>query len=162
MIGNLGSYKDRPWAVSEFFFRLFIAVFFIIAGVMKVPDAAKFQQDILNYHLVPHLVAGILAIFLPWFEIVCSAALIFRKFYFGALAAVSFMMTVFTVVFLQAQARGIDINCGCFGKLSEGYPAWVIILRDFILLASLAFLWWLGLRKLPQELAAITRAEQQR
>lgn len=154
MTNFLTRYQHKPWAVTEFFFRLYIAAFFVFAGATKIPDLAKFQQDVLNYHLVPHLIAGMIAIFLPWFEIACGTALLIRKLYFGALAATTAMMAVFTIGFLQAQIRGIDISCGCFGKLSEGFPAWVIITRDVVLLSSLGFMWWVSLKKVPSEIEA--------
>jgi hypothetical protein len=74
---------------------------------------------------------------------ICAVALVLRKFYNGALAILSGLMVIFFIGYVQAVARGVDISCGCFGKLSEGAPPWMIISRDVVFLASLGLLWFL-------------------
>ena len=137
---------NQPLQITELCFRLFIGVMFFVAGALKVGDPAKFQQDILNYHLVPHVVAAAMAVYLPWLEMICAVALVLRKCYSGALAILSGLMVIFFIGYVQAVARGIDISCGCFGKLSEGAPPWVIISRDVLFLLSLGFLWILEIK----------------
>ena len=127
--------------ITDLCFRLVIGVVFFVAGALKVGDPAKFQQDILNYHLVPHVVAAAMAVYLPWLEMICAVALVLRKCYSGALAILSGLMVIFFIAYLQAIVRGINLSCGCFGKFFEDAPSWIIITRDMFFLTCLGLLW---------------------
>jgi hypothetical protein len=118
-----------------------IGALFIYAGALKAWDPVRFAGDIENYHLLPWAVSVRLAFYLPWLEIICGLALIFRRLYFGALAILLSLMLVFIGATVAAKMRGIDISCGCFGHVSDqlGF-AWHMVL-DFAILGMLLALW---------------------
>lgn len=118
---------------------------FVYAGALKVWDPVGFAGDIQNYHVFPWVVNLPLAFYLPWLEIICGLALVFRRFYSGALAVLLGLLLVFSAASIGAKARGIDISCGCFGHVSDQLSfAWHMVL-DFAILAALAVLWrWDG------------------
>ena len=122
-----------------------IGALFIYAGVLKTLDPAQFAGSIGNYRLLPHAAAVLLALYLPWLEIICGAALIFKKSYRGALVILATLCLIFLAALASAMARGLNISCGCFGH-SDPFPLVVSLLLDSALLAALAFLLALELR----------------
>ena len=92
---------------------------FIYAGVLKVLDPVQFGLDIDNYKSLPWFVSVRLAFFLPWLEILCGVALIFRFLYRGGLSILTALILVFIGATIAAKARGLDITCGCFGHASQ-------------------------------------------
>ncbi|MBD3290046.1 DoxX family membrane protein, partial [candidate division KSB1 bacterium] len=56
--------------------RWVIAALFIYAGVSKILDPATFAEDIDNYRILPYLLVSIVAVVLPWLEVLCGISLI--------------------------------------------------------------------------------------
>jgi len=101
----------------------------------------EFARGIDNYKILPWAVSVGLALYLPWLEIICGLALLFRRFYSGALALLLTLLVVFIGATIAAKARGIDITCGCFGHVSDHMSfAWHLVL-DFAILAGVIILW---------------------
>lgn len=100
--------------------RLLLAYVFLAAGIPKFLDPATFVEQTANYDLVPSL-APIIAVTLPPIEIAAAVALLLGpRTWRQAATLVSFaLMCVFTYAVYQAWRRGIDTECGCFGKGSE-------------------------------------------
>ncbi|MDP9004180.1 MAG: DoxX family protein [Verrucomicrobiota bacterium] len=119
---------------------ILIGALFVYAGAVKAWDPVRFAGDIENYHLLPWVVNVRLAFYLPWVEILCGLALIFRRLYSGAVALVLALMLVFIAATITAKARGLDISCGCFGHASDQLSfAWHMVL-DLAILAGLCAL----------------------
>jgi len=95
--------------------RVIVAVVFLYAGFSKAGDPADFALAIDRYRAVPHEVAVITALFLPWLEITCAIALFFKVLRAGATALLTACSAVFVIMIAVALARGLDISCGCFG-----------------------------------------------
>jgi len=76
---------------------------------------------------------------------ICGLALIFRRLYSGALALLLALLLVFIGASIAAKVRGIDISCGCFGRVSDQLSfAWHMVL-DFAIFAAVVALWrWDG------------------
>lgn len=116
---------------------------FAYAGILKALDPATFASDIAHYHILPWPFAAMLALYLPWLEIVSAAALLIKKFRAAALGLILGMTLIFLVALVSAAARGLDISCGCFGS-GSGHPLGAIV-RDLIILAAVtASLVWEG------------------
>jgi hypothetical protein len=98
---------------------LIVGGIFIYAGVLKVIDPVQFGLDIDNYKILPWFVSVRLALYLPWLEILCGAALIFRFLYRGGLSILTALILLFIGATIAAKARGLDITCGCFGHASQ-------------------------------------------
>lgn len=115
---------------------------FLYAGAIKVIAPISFTTDIFNYQILSWPIAVRLAFYLPWLEIFCGLALIFHRLFAGAVALTTGLMLVFLVASVVAKARGINIDCGCFGSgISNLSFTWHLVI-DFVLLGILAFLWW--------------------
>jgi putative oxidoreductase len=132
---------------------LLVGALFVFAGVSKIVDfqpvrfldPMAFARDIDNYKILPWAISVWLAVYLPWLEIICGLALIFRRLYSGALVLQLALMVIFISASIAAKARGIDIKCGCFGHVSDQLSfAWHMVL-DFAILAGVVALWrWNG------------------
>jgi uncharacterized membrane protein YphA (DoxX/SURF4 family) len=127
---------------------LLVGALFIFAGLTKmvdfqpfrVLDPMDFARDIDNYKILPWSMNVLLALYLPWLEIICGLALVFRRLYSGALALLLALLVVFIGASFAAKARGIDITCGCFGHVSDQLSfAWHMAL-DLAILAAVVVL----------------------
>lgn len=121
--------------------RIALGFIFIYAAIPKILRPDEFADAINNYRILPYFLVNIVAICLPWVELLFGLFLVlgFR------IKAVSFgvllLMVVFMAAILSAWARGIDINCGCFGTGTEAI-SYKEIVRDiiFLIMALLTFI----------------------
>jgi hypothetical protein len=74
-----------------------------------------FLSSIYKYEMVGAATGQLIAILLPALQFTIALCLICRVQVGGALLASGALLTLFTVVQTIALARGIEINCGCFG-----------------------------------------------
>jgi uncharacterized membrane protein YphA (DoxX/SURF4 family) len=108
-------------------FRLIVGGVFIWAGVLKVVDPLGFAQSIMNYQVFPRTLAFIIALVLPWVEVISGGLLIVGFFKRSSALLVSFMLIGFIGLVALALARGIDTSCGCFGSLSRSADVGLIL-----------------------------------
>jgi putative oxidoreductase len=128
--------KSFVWRILDFI----IAAIFIYAGVLKALDPVQLAHDIDHYKTLPWAVGVGLAFYLPWLEIFCGLALIFRLLYRGALAILTALVVVFLVATIAAKVRGLDITCGCFGHASQNWSFPTHLALDLAILVALAAL----------------------
>ena len=117
-------------------------IVFGVAGLAKVGDLGAFAEQIHNFRLVPVPLENLLAMTLPWIELVAAMALILGiRARDGAILAAG-AMGVFTVAVLAAVIRGLDIECGCFGTADASRVGIVKVLQNlgFLLVAVVASL----------------------
>jgi putative oxidoreductase len=119
---------------------LIVGGIFIYAGVIKALDPIRFANDIDNYKTIPWFIGVRLAFYLPWLEIFCGLALVFRTLYRGGLSILTVMMLIFIGTTIAAKARGLDITCGCFGHASEHWSFSAHMATDLGILAVLIVL----------------------
>jgi hypothetical protein len=122
-----------------------VGCIFVYAGVIKVLDPVQFGLDIDNYKMLPWFVSVRLAFYLPWLEILCGVALIFRFFYRGGLSILTVLVLVFIGATVAAKARGLDITCGCFGHASQHWSFMQHMATDLAIFLALAALAWIEL-----------------
>jgi len=111
--------------------RLVPAGLFLWAGISKALDPQGSVLSVDGYEVLPDPVVQVVAILLPWIEIAIATLLILGLFMrFAGLATVA-LMIVFIAGMAQAKARGLEIDCGCFGSSGAGEGvSWWDILRD--------------------------------
>jgi len=141
--------QDAPMKFAWRILGLLVGAVFVFAGVTKIIDfqpirflePMEFARDIDNYKILPWWMSVQLALYLPWLEIICGLALVFRRLYSGALVLLLALLVVFIGASFAAKARGIDITCGCFGHVSDQLSfAWHMVL-DLAILAAVGALW---------------------
>jgi uncharacterized membrane protein YphA (DoxX/SURF4 family) len=135
----------RPWLSTAA--RLLLGGVLVVAGALKLPDPAEAVRAVRAYRLLPEALVGPVAFGLPVVEIAVGLALLAGVFVRTAALATAVLMAVFTAAVASAWARGLQIDCGCFGGGGEvaagetGYPAEVA--RDAaLLLVALALARW--------------------
>lgn len=96
--------------------RILLAFIFIYAGAEKISDPEAFAQSISNYRLSPTALINFFAIILPWIEIVCGILLLLGIAVKDNAKIITAMLIVFTIAIVISLFRGLDIECGCFGK----------------------------------------------
>ena len=116
--------------------RLVLGGVFIYASLDKIANPAEFAKAIGNYHVLPFGLENLLALFLPWLELLTGILLIAGIMVDGATILIISMNIVFIFAISQALARGISIECGCFSVSTEGGSSIGVqtILRDFVYL----------------------------
>ncbi len=110
-------------------FRLVLGGLFIYAGVVKVLDPLDFAQNIRNYRLVGQSLSFIAAVVLPWLEILAGVALAAGIWKRASALIISGLLVFFILLTLVTIARGLDVDCGCFGALSRK-SGFGVILED--------------------------------
>ncbi|MCX6447342.1 MAG: DoxX family membrane protein [Actinobacteria bacterium] len=103
----------QPWLTL--FARLILGGVLLAAGALKIGNLQKSAMAVRAYELLPVSLANFLGYTLPWVEIGVGLLLIT-----GALVRISGLigavtMLAFIIAIGQAWARGLSIDCGCFG-----------------------------------------------
>lgn len=96
--------------------RIVLAFVFIYAGAEKISDPNSFSQAIYNYRIFPNEMINIFAIILPWIELVSGILLLFGISVKENSAILGTLLLIFIILIGISMIRGLDINCGCFGK----------------------------------------------
>lgn len=105
-------------------------------------DPAKFALDVGNYRLAPVELHNLIAIVLPAIEVLVGI-FILAAIWLRAAALVTTALTVmFLIVILSALARGLNIECGCFGTIGGRHVGLVNLAIDGTLLCLSALLMW--------------------
>ena len=103
-----------------------------------------FAMGIDSYQVLPLKWVELVARTLPWLELAVGALLIVGRCMRLAGSVTSVLLIVFFTLMVRAYAKGMEINCGCFGP--GEMVSWRTLLRDGALLAgsllvtSMAFL----------------------
>jgi uncharacterized membrane protein YphA (DoxX/SURF4 family) len=95
--------------------RIAIGLVFAWAGLAKIGDPASFAAQVHNFRMAPVSFENLVAIFLPWLELLAALALISGLHARAGALVTAAMMAFFTVAVALALFRGLDIECGCFG-----------------------------------------------
>jgi uncharacterized membrane protein YphA (DoxX/SURF4 family) len=123
--------------------RLLIGGMFIYAAVYKIIEPGSFAKSIWYYHLVPGNLINLMALVLPWLEMLAGLALIIGVFYRGAVLWVNLMMIVFIIALTTTISRGINIDCGCFkAAISGTHSAWQSLIFDLVAMICCVQLWF--------------------
>jgi uncharacterized membrane protein YphA (DoxX/SURF4 family) len=126
--------------------RLGLGGVLLAAGGLKVIDPQTSVQAVKAYELLPDGLARIVGWGLPFAEIAIGLLLVVGALTRWAALAAGVLMIVFIAAVGSAAARGLSIDCGCFGgggKVAPGQTAYAAeILRDIGLLLMAAWLVW--------------------
>jgi len=122
------------------FARLTLGGVIFVAGALKVTTPYKSAAAMRAYELLPISIANFFGYVLPWFEVGLGALLILgvatrlSGFIAGSL------MIAFILAIASAWARGLSIDCGCFGGGGQVAPGETKYLQEIVRDFGLAFL----------------------
>jgi uncharacterized membrane protein YphA (DoxX/SURF4 family) len=144
--------RRRPWLNG--LLRLLVGGVFVTAGILKIMNPAKFALDVANYRLLPHELNNLVAIMLPWIEVTAGILVLLGVWLRAAAGVITGLTVLFLVVIGSALARGLNIECGCFGTVGGRHIGLVNLAID----ATLSGLAW-GLMMRPPERPAQKSSE---
>ena len=134
--------KLQPWI--GLVCRLTLGGVLFVAGYLKVDKLEVSQMAVRSYELLPISIANFLGQTLPLFEVVIGLLLIVGAATRAVAALGGLTMFIFIIAIAQAWARGLNIDCGCFGgggTVAPGETRYLQeILRDAGLVAMALFL----------------------
>lgn len=141
------SLSRRPWQEwVTLAARLILGVTILVAGLLKVTRLDASVQSVRLYQLLPWDITSFVGTALPILEIAVGLLLITGTFTRISAVVGSLLMLAFIFGIASVWARGISIDCGCFGEggaidasLTQ-YP--LEILRDTGLLLTGAWTVW--------------------
>jgi uncharacterized membrane protein YphA (DoxX/SURF4 family) len=130
--------KYLPWV--GLLSRLILGGVLLAAGLLKYQHLDKSQMAVRAYELLPVSLANILGIVLPFVEIAVGVLLVI-----GAAIRISalvggVLMGAFMIGIAQAWARGLSIDCGCFGGGGQVEPGTANYLPELLRDGGLALL----------------------
>ncbi|WJZ03543.1 Methylamine utilization protein MauE [Corynebacterium freiburgense] len=124
--------------------RFGLAAVWIVSGWLKIADPVATKQSVLAYEIFNAQISYLIADILPPLEIALGILLILGVF----LRATGIVSALIFVAFIggiaSAWARGLTIDCGCFGgggydASVTGWTYFVEILRDIAFIAMAAW-----------------------
>ncbi|GAB77241.1 Methylamine utilisation protein MauE [Austwickia chelonae] len=145
MIARLADRQWQDWMglVS----RLVLAFVWIYAAVTKIGRPLTSARAVQAYDLMPFEMADAVGQILPIIELAVGVLLLVGLFtrFSGLLSSI--LLVVFIIGIASAWARGLEIDCGCFGgdgSLEAGREPKYLqeILRDLVFLGFAGWLSW--------------------
>jgi uncharacterized membrane protein YphA (DoxX/SURF4 family) len=124
--------------------RLVLGGVFLVAGALKVGDPDASVRAVQAYRLLPTGVAEVVGYTLPAVEIGLGLLLLLGLMTRVAAVVALVLLVAFVIGVSSAWARGLSIDCGCFGgggEVAPGATRYVEeLVRDAGLILAAAFL----------------------
>lgn len=144
--------------------RLVVGSVWLYAGASKLVDPAQSVAAVRAYQLLPGNLAQPVGQLLPVIEVVVGAMLVLGLLTRGAAVISAVLFAAFVAGIASVWARGLTIDCGCFGgggydpDAASKYP-WEIA-RDAVLLLVSLFLVWLPSTRLSLDAQLFRRTPE--
>jgi uncharacterized membrane protein YphA (DoxX/SURF4 family) len=144
--------------------RLLLGGVLLVAGGLKVSKPTDSANAVAAYKLLPINLAHLFGYALPWLEVSLGILLIAGILLRPAAIAGGLIMLVFIAAIASAWARGLLLDCGCFGGGGEIDPSladqvhrtyFIEIMRDLGLALTALYLYFFPYGKLSFEKAAV-------
>ncbi len=133
-----------PWISTAC--RLVVGGVFLYAGISKISDPDAMTRAVRAYRILPEGLVHLFAYGLPFVEVAAAVLLLAGIATRVAAVVTGGMLVMFIVAIASVWARGIQIDCGCFGGGGAAHVSGVTyfteILRDVGLLALAGWLVW--------------------
>ena len=135
MIRPLKRILQNSWL--ELISRWVLGWTFIYASYSKILSPADFAKIVYGYDLFPEALINLIAITVPFLELVVGLALIFGIYPRSAALIVNALLVAFIVILSINLIRGHEFNCGCFSlqDTDNAVSSQTTIFRDIVYLA---------------------------
>ena len=131
-----------PWISTAA--RLVLGAVLVVAGAAKVADPQASVAAVRAYELLPGGWVTVVGWGLPFLELVLGLLLVAGIAVRPAALVTAALLAVLVVAVASVAARGLSIDCGCFGgggPVPPGQTAYAAeIVRDLALLAAAGWL----------------------
>ena len=131
--------------------RWILGLTFIYASLHKILAPADFAKIVYGYGLFPEIFINLIAIIIPFLELVAGFALIIGRYPRSAAITINGLLLAFIVVLTINLIRGHEFDCACFSTEQSGYSSSpkVTIARDIIyFILGLHVILFNGVRKI--------------
>jgi uncharacterized membrane protein YphA (DoxX/SURF4 family) len=122
--------KAQPWI--GLLVRLGLGGVLLYAGYLKAFTPDKSMMAVRAYELLPIWLANAFGIILPWLEMGAGLLLIVGVAVRYAAIFGAVLMVAFIIAIAQAWARGLSIDCGCFGDGGAVDPSETTYLQSIL------------------------------
>ncbi|WP_338747793.1 MauE/DoxX family redox-associated membrane protein [Janibacter alittae] len=95
--------------------RLALGGVLLVAGGLKLGNPRGAARAVQGYDVMPFEVAKYIGYALPWIEVIIGLLLVLGLFTRINALLGTLLMAAFVIGIAQAWARGLTIDCGCFG-----------------------------------------------
>jgi uncharacterized membrane protein YphA (DoxX/SURF4 family) len=121
----------------ELALRWILGATFIYASYSKIVSPSEFAKIIYGYGLFPPVLINLIAIIVPFLELVIALALILGIYPRSAALVVNVLLVGFIIIISINLIRGHEFNCGCFAfrNSDSQISTSSTILRDIVFLA---------------------------
>ena len=131
-----------PWVATAL--RVGLGAVALVAGLAKLSDLPESVRAVRAYQLLPEGLAVLTGNALPLVEVILGVLLVLGLFTRVSAAAFGLMLVAFCIGIGSAWARGLAIECGCFGGggvIDPANTSYVLdLLRDVALITVAAVL----------------------
>lgn len=129
--------------VFRFFYyaaRWILGGIFIYASYDKILHPTAFAEIIYRYQLFPDVLINLIAIVLPWLELIMGLFLIAGIWMPGTVVWINILLVSYTGALIFNLSRGLDIDCGCFSTTAGNSIDIGTVLWDAAFLALSVYL----------------------
>jgi uncharacterized membrane protein YphA (DoxX/SURF4 family) len=119
-----------PWVSTAA--RLVLGAVMLLAGALKINDPEAAAQAVRAYKLLPGALEAPVGWGLPFLEVAIGLLLVVGFGVRAAGLAAGVFMVVFIVAVSSAWARGLAIDCGCFGGGGQVAPGQTQYLQEIL------------------------------
>src|SRR6476659_6918051 len=106
---------DRYGVAAGVLARVVVGAVWIVAGVLKLPDPNENVRAVRAYQLLPESVVPVVGHGLPVLETLVGLCLLLGLLTRVAAVVSVVLLLAFLTGISSAWARGLSIDCGCFG-----------------------------------------------
>ena len=99
--------------------RLIVGGIFLISGLAKIADPVRFLLTLREFQLLPGALESFLAVYLPWLEFLLGLCIVVGILHRTASLMIAGLNGAFIIAIGSVMARGIEVDCGCFGLLAD-------------------------------------------
>jgi uncharacterized membrane protein YphA (DoxX/SURF4 family) len=138
---GLRSWLTHP--ITGLVARIVLGCVFVYASLDKIKHPEVFAEAVYNYQLSPGVAVNLVALWLPWLELLSGGLLVLGVWVRGSSLILSGLMVVFLTALGINLARGLDIHCGCFTTQGSGPMTILTLFRDSLFLVLALLLFWL-------------------
>jgi uncharacterized membrane protein YphA (DoxX/SURF4 family) len=125
--------------------RLIVGGIFLISGLAKIADPVRFLLTLREFRLLPGVLESFLAVYLPWLEFLLGLCVVLGILHRTSALVIAGLNALFIVAIGSVIARGIEVDCGCFGLLADvlhlpDMADWKAIVRDLVFMVMCVYL----------------------
>jgi putative oxidoreductase len=121
-----------------------LGVLFLWAAYHKIVEPIEFLESVRSYRLTSMNVTVAIAFILPYMELILGVSLLSGFIRQGSLCMAGLLCIVFFIAQISVIARGIEIDCGCFGQRGESVGL-ATVARTLIILLLTSVIYWSNL-----------------